>query len=79
MRFKTISIFINESKSTDLFQCYLAVKRSSGHRYWSYKDFAGDKFFIQITEDNINDVELDPSFPILDYNTAIVEQMLKKG
>lgn len=79
MRFKTITSFINESKDEDLFKCYLAVKRESGHRWWSYKGFAGDKFFIQVTEDNIDDIKLDPSLPILTYNTDIVEQMLKKG
>ena len=79
MRFKTFSTFLNESQSDDLFKCYLAVKRESGHRWWSYKGFAGDKFFTQITEDNIDDIELDTSLPILNYNTDIVEQMLKKG
>jgi len=79
MRFKTITSFINESNSDDLYKCYLAVKRSSGHRWWSYKGFAGDKFFIQVTEDNIDDIELDFSMPILNYNTDIVEKMLEKG
>lgn len=79
MKFKTITSLINESKENDLFKCYLAIKRSSGHRWWSYKDFASNKYFIQITEDNIDDIELDKSLPILNYNTDIVEQMLKKG
>jgi len=79
MRFKTITTFIIESESNDLFKCYLAVKRESGHRWWSYKGFAGDKFFIQVTEENINDIKLDSALPILNYNTDIVEQMLKKG
>jgi glutathione synthase/RimK-type ligase-like ATP-grasp enzyme len=79
MKFKTITQIINESNDLDLFKCYLAVKRESGHRWWSYKGFAGDKFFQQVTEDNINDIELDNTLPILNYNTDIVEQMLKKG
>jgi glutathione synthase/RimK-type ligase-like ATP-grasp enzyme len=79
MKFKTISEILNESEESDLFKCYLAVKRESGHRWWSYKGFAGNKYFIQVTEDNIDSIELDKSMPILNYNTDIVEQMLKKG
>lgn len=79
MKFKTITSIINEAKEDDLFKCYLAVKRSSGHRWWSYKGFAGNKYFIQVTEDNINDIKIDPSFPILNYSNGIVKEMLKNG
>lgn len=78
-KIKSFYQFINEAKDADLFKCYLAVKRSSGQRWWTYKGFAGDKFFIQIHEDNIDSVDLDKSLPILNYNTDITLKMIEKG
>lgn len=79
MNFKTISQIINESEATDLFKCYLAIRRESGHRWWSYKGFAGNKYFIQVTENNIDEIDVDASLPILNYSNLITEKLIEKG
>jgi glutathione synthase/RimK-type ligase-like ATP-grasp enzyme len=70
---------MNENEDTDLFKIYLAVKRSSGHRWWTYKGFAADNYFIQITEENIDKVKVDNSLPILTYSTDIINRLLDAG
>lgn len=57
---------------------YLAVRRDSGQRWWSYKGFAGSKFFIQITENNIDKIDINPDYPILNYHSSIVKQLIKE-
>jgi hypothetical protein len=78
-KLKKISEFINESESNDLHKCYLALKLKNGHQYWSYKKYASDKFFIPVTEDNIDEIELDFNLPILNYSSEITKKMLDKG
>jgi len=67
-----------EDQYPSLKKIYLCTKRSSGQRWWSYKGFAGNKFFIQVTENNIDRLELDPTYPILNYQSELVEQLLKE-
>jgi hypothetical protein len=80
--FKQYGDYLFEKKSNedaDLFKVYLAVKRSSGHRWWTYKGFAADNFFLQITEENIDKFKVDPSIPVLTYSTEIVKNLLEDG
>jgi len=78
--FKQYGDFIFEKKinedAKDLFKIYLAVKRSSGHRWWTYKGFAADNFFLQITEENIDNYNVDSEMPILTYSTEIVNKLI---
>ena len=74
--------FLNESveeKYPSLKKIYLATKRSSGQRWLSYKGFAGDKYFIQITENNIDKIDINPEYPILNYHSDIVNELLDRG
>lgn len=75
--------FLNEALNADLYpslkKVYLATRRDSGQRWWSYKGFAGNKFFIQITENNIDKIEINPEYPILNYHSSIIEELLQKG
>ncbi len=74
--------FINEGlsdKYPSLKKVYLATKRSSGQKWLSYKGFAGDKFFIQVTEHNIDKLDIDKSFPVLNYHGDITKELLKSG
>jgi hypothetical protein len=66
-----------EDQYPSLKKVYLCTKRSSGQRWWSYKGFAGNKFFIQVTENNIDRLELDPAYPVLNYQSELVEKLLK--
>ena len=77
---KSFEQFINEkvNKETDLFKVYLAIDPESGHRWWSYKGFAADNFFIQITLDNYKDIDINDDYPILTYNSAVVEKLIEK-
>lgn len=78
-KLKKISEFIGESNSNDLHKCYLALKLKNGHQYWSYKKYASDKFFIPVTEENIDKIELDFNLPILNYSSEITKKMIDKG
>ena len=74
--------FINENlneDTNDLFKVYLAIDPDSGHRWWSYKGFASDNFFIQINKDNYKDIDINTEDPILTYNSGVVETLLKEG
>ena len=45
----TFNDFLNEAKEPqDLNKIYLAYNPDLGHRFWSYKDFAADKFFVRL-------------------------------
>ena len=72
---------VTESKDTEngLGKVYLAFREDSGQRWWTYKGFAGDKFFTQLHENNIDDVEVNPDYPILTYHTDTVKKLLKSG
>lgn len=78
-RLKKITEYLKESEGNDLHKCYLALKLKNGHQYWSYKKYASDKFFIPVTEDNIDEIEFDFSLPILNYSSEITKKMLDKG
>lgn len=74
--------FLNEGVADQypsLKKVYLCTKRSSGQRWWSYKGFAGDKFFIQVTENNIDKLDINPDYPLLNYQSEIVNQLLDEG
>ena len=77
---KTYTQFLNEKlqDGDSLKKIYLATKRSSGQRWLTYKGFAGNKFFIQVTEDNIDDLDINPEFPVLNYHSDIINSLLDK-
>ena len=73
--------FLNEGIESDypsLKKIYLATKRSSGQRWLSYKGFAGDKYFIQVTENNLDKIKINPDYPILNYHSDIINELLDK-
>lgn len=77
---KLFEQFIAEKEGTsDLHKIYLAINPGSGHRWWSYKDFAGDNFFIQVTLDNYKEIDINPDFPILTYNSKVTQKLLDEG
>jgi len=76
--FKLFEDFKNDKKSA-LKKVYLATKTTSGQAYLSNKGFASDKFFIQVTEKNIDDIEINPNYPILNYQSDIINQLLDEG
>jgi len=75
---KLFEEFINKD-CPSLKKVYLATKRSSGQKWWTYKGFAGNKFFIQITENNIDKLDIDPNYPILNYHSDITQELLDRG
>ena len=58
---------------------YLALREDSGQRWWTYKGFAGDKFFTQIHENNMNDIDINPDYPVLTYHSDTVNKLIKAG
>lgn len=77
---KLFEEFLNEAKEQqDLFKAYLCIDPESGHRWWSYKDFAGSKFFVQLTLENYKDIDIDPELPVLNYNSKVCKTLLDKG
>jgi hypothetical protein len=81
-RLEYAGVKLNEGEVTNdsgLKKVYLATRRDSKQKWWSYKGFAGNKFFIQVTENNIDKLEINPDYPILNYQSEIIEQLLKEG
>jgi hypothetical protein len=79
-RIKLFEQFIAEKEdNSDLHKIYLAIDPGSGHRWWSYKDFAGDNFFVQVTLDNYKDIDINPDYPILTYNSGVTQKLLDEG
>lgn len=78
-RIKLFEQFIAEKDQSDLHKIYLAINPDSGHRWWSYKDFAGDNFFIQVTLENYKDLDINPELPILTYNSKVTQKLLDEG
>lgn len=78
---KTYTEYLNEKNESgdSLKKIYLATKRSSGQQWLTYKGFAGNKFFIQVTEDNMDDLDINPDFPVLNYHGDITKSLLEKG
>ena len=74
-KIKLYEQFLREAKEPqDLYKIYLAVDPKSGQRFWSFKDFAGSKFFIQLTPDNYKDIEINPNS---DSNTQVMHRRNK--
>jgi hypothetical protein len=79
-RIKLFKEFLFEKKTAeDLHQIYLAINPNSGHRWWSYKDFAGDNFFIQVTLENYKKLKINPDLPLLTYNSKVTQKLLDEG
>ena len=79
-RIKLFEEFLNEAKEAqDLYKAYLCIDPKSGHRWWSYKDFAGSKFFVQLTLENYKDIDIDPELPVLNYNSKVCKTLLDEG
>jgi hypothetical protein len=79
-RIKLFEQFIAEKEdSSDLHKIYLAINPGSGHRWWSYKDFAGDNFFTQVTLENYKDLNINQDLPILTYNSKVTQKLLDEG
>lgn len=79
-RIKLFEEFLNEAKEAqDLYKAYLCIDPGSGHRWWSYKDFAGSKFFVQLTLENYKDIDIDPELPVLNYNSKVCKTLLDEG
>ena len=72
---------LKESVDTEdgLGKVYLALREDSGHRWWTYKGFAGDNFFTQIHENNMNDIDINPDYPVLTYHSDTVNKLIKAG
>ena len=76
----TFTDFLNEAKEPqDLNKIYLAYNPDLGHRFWSYKDFAADKFFIRLTPENYKEIEINKDFPVLTYNSKVVQTLIDEG
>jgi len=58
---------------------YLAFREDSGQRWWTYKGFAGNKFFKQLHENNLDDIDINPDYPVLTYHTDTVNKLIKAG
>lgn len=79
-RIKSFEQFINEANGdSDLHKVYLCVDPKSGQRWLTNKGFAGSKFFIQINLENYKDLEINPAFPVLNYNSGVTEKLLEEG
>ena len=72
---------LKESVDTEdgLGKVYLALREDSGQRWWTYKGFAGDKFFTQVHENNMNDIDINPDYPVLTYHSDTVNKLIKAG
>ena len=72
---------LKESVDTEdgLGKVYLALREDSGQRWWTYKGFAGDKFFVQVHENNMNDIDINPDYPVLTYHSDTVNKLIKAG
>ena len=72
---------LKESVDTEdgLGKVYLALREDSGQRWWTYKGFAGDKFFTQVHENNMHDIDINPDYPVLTYHSDTVNKLIKAG
>ena len=67
-----------EDEFPALKKIYLVTKRASGHRWLSYKGFAGSKFFVQVTERNFENLNLNKEFPVLNYQSTFLKELIEK-
>lgn len=77
---KMFNEFLFEAQQKlDLHQIYLCVNPDNGQRWWSYKGFAGSKFFTQLTMDNYQDISINPDLPVLNYNSEVCQYLLDQN
>ena len=76
---KSTDIKKDSTDFADLHKIYLAINPDSGHRWWSYKDFAGDNFFTQLTLENYKKHKINPDFPLLTYNSKVTQKLIDEG
>lgn len=60
---------------SDLHKIYAAVNTDTGHE-WAKEE--GSKAYKVITPKDVSKLELDPNIPILNYNMAVTEDLVKK-
>lgn len=70
---------MNDNLFPSLHKVYLTTYTEAGQRWLTYKGFAGDNFFIQINEHNMDSINIDPSFPVINYHSKITNHLLDKG
>jgi hypothetical protein len=78
-RIKLFEEFIKEAVDQDLYKIYLCIDPQSNQKWWTNKGFAGEEFFTQLSFDNYKDVDIDPSYPVLNYSSKICKHLLDKG
>ena len=76
---KSYNEFLLEKEGSDLFKIYLAYNPDYGHRFWTYKDYSTDKFFIKLTPENYKDIKINKDFPVLNYNNDFTNTLLDEG
>ena len=78
--FKTFNQFLLENvELSDLHKVYITINPESGHRWWTYKGFAGSNFFQQLTPENYQEVDINPNYPVLNYNSEMTNRLLEEG
>ena len=78
-RVRVFEDFSQDKGGKDLQKIYLAIDPGSGHRWWSYKGFAADNYFIQLTLENYKKIKINPEYPVLTYNSKVVNTLLEEG
>ena len=79
-RIKLFEEFLAEAQTPqDLHKAYLCIDPKGGQRWWSYKEFAGSKFFVQLTMENYKDIDINPDYPVLNYNSKVCQHLLDEG
>jgi hypothetical protein len=79
---KLFEQFISEqdAKNKDLFKVCLVYDPDYGHRFWSYKDYSTDKFFVKLTpEEYKKNKDVDKSLPVLNYNADFTQKLIDDG
>lgn len=80
MKIKTYQQFLNEAKQpADLNKIYLVYNPDLGHRFWTYKDFAADKYFVRLTPENYKKIDIDKNLPVLTYHSDTCQKLIDDG
>lgn len=79
LKFKSFSELLEKSYDSDLFKICVVFDPSFGHRFWNYKDFCTDKFFVKITPDTYGGMDIDKKLPVLNYNSDFLKKLIKDG
>jgi len=75
-KLKLFEQFLTEKETVeDLQKIYAAVDTSTGHE-WARED--GSEAYIIITNDNVDEIELEAGIPLLNYNKKISAKLSKK-